>query len=172
MFYTDFLKEVRNTFSLGTNQRPIFHYEHETGFYRPLGGPDDLDHLINFQFHLKSSILTIIKLNLKLDQKLPPTDAPIGGSSSSSARKNGTVRKSRNSGIFILEDVDDPILAPKVTRKENDNGDPLMVYNTSYFVEELNIYDKVNPVKSKEEDKWSLKGLLGQGGFGKVYVAE
>ena len=151
------------------------HYEHTAGIYRPLAGPDDFDLVINVRFHLGSFL---VKLKISIDHKLPPIDVTTG---SSVVRKNGTVRKTRNSGFFILEDVDDPILAPRINRTDQDRtGDPLLVYNSSFFVEELSNDNNVphettcpttDCLNDSDLENWSLDVLLGQGGFGKVYVA-
>ena len=66
--------------------------------------------------------------------------------------------------------------------------DPLTIYNSSYFIEEIadtaiNNKHQNYPLTSEfypqsvpqfdpgDDESWSLKELLGQGGFGKVYTA-
>lgn len=163
------MKEVRTTFLIEASLRLILHYEHQAGIFRPLVGADDFDILINFRFHLEA--FTLIKLKLSVDNKLPPIDVTTPN------LRHGTVRKARNSGFFILEDVDDPILAPRISRgASNESVDPLLVYNSSFFVEEL-APDTCDDNKYKptsnclEDESWSLRELVGQGGFGKVYCA-
>ena len=108
-------------------------------------------------------------------------------------RFKSLIRLSRSSGAFILEEFgDDPVLAPRTNQSP---ADPLLVYHSSYFVEEPSCPQsiqnqsnnklslEIKKESSKESDcpfidsendvenDFTLQELLGQGGFGKVFVA-
>lgn len=163
MFYPDLLKEIRTSFSLVSSKRLIIHYEYQPGVFRPLEGGDDFEILVNFQFHHNTAF--VIKLKISIDQTLPPIDV-------SAPKHQSLIGVKRNSGFFILEEhCDDPILAPRLPKadRKTETGDPLLVYNSSFFVEELS--DEERARDSSLHESWSLAELIGQGGFGKVYIA-
>lgn len=187
VFYPEFLTAIRSSFLFEDSQKFIIHYEHRAGIYRPLIDGDDFYLLINYRFHL--DIFTLIRLKISVDQTSPPIEVEkfprILKNSNSTAE---ATRKTRNSGCFILEDCEDPILAPRNIKSTNQNLDPLTIYNSSYFIEEIadtaiNNKHQNYPLTSEfypqsvpqfdpgDDESWSLKELLGQGGFGKVYTA-
>jgi hypothetical protein len=112
VFYPEFLTAIRSSFLFEDSQKFIIHYEHRAGIYRPLIDGDDFYLLINYRFHL--DIFTLIRLKISVDQTSPPIEVEkfprILKNSNSTAE---ATRKTRNSGCFILEDCEDPILAPR-----------------------------------------------------------